>query len=103
VWLKEQICSGIDITRRIYLCTVGIRGVVERTDIFWYRSNPESISVYCRYMSVVERTAMFWDRSNPERISVYLGIRSVVEKTDMFRYRSNPENISVYCRYTECG
>ena len=48
VWLKEQICSGIDLTWRIYLCTVGIRVVVEGTDMFWYRSNLENISVYCR-------------------------------------------------------
>ena len=49
VWLKEHICSGIDLTWRIYLCTVGIRSVFERTDMFWYRSNLENISMYCRY------------------------------------------------------
>ena len=102
--MKEQICSGIDLTRRIYLCTVGIRSLVERTDIFWYRSNLENISVYCMVYGVCLREQICSGIDLTWRIYFCtVGIRSVVERTDMFWYKSNLEKISMYCRYTEWG
>ena len=73
----------------MYLCTVGIRSVVERTDMFWYRSNPEN------------KTQLSWDEYRARQYGFLTGYIKTVLKDKLKKF--NLHKISSFFMLTFIG